>query len=113
MASKPDYLDADEEVIRETAVGFKTMQNGGALVVTSKAVRFQFLYKKPNLKSSRVEGSLLTIPYSDIGEVTAKKKLLIFNVLVIMAREGEEYPFWSGIMNPADFEREIRARITA
>ena len=54
MASKPDYLDADEEVIRETAVGFKTMQNGGALVVTSKAVRFRFLYKKPNLKSSRV-----------------------------------------------------------
>ncbi len=111
MASTAGLLDDGEEIILERGVGLRGMWNAGVLRVTSKAIRFQFVYEKPDAQSDRIADMLLTIPYSDIEEIASSRKLMIFNVLTIVAKGGDEYPFWFGVTGSTAFARAIEKRM--
>ena len=51
MASRPDFLEEDEKILLERGVGLRGMWNAGVLRVTTRAVRFQFVYEKPDTRS--------------------------------------------------------------
>ena len=55
---------------------------------------------------------MLTIPHSDIERVASFRRLLIFNVLNIVAKGGDEYAFWFGVTSSATFGQAIEERMT-